>query len=224
MLSAFVGRFKRKPTMDRYEETFDTWNNIASIYQEKFMGLSLYNDTYNFICSSIDKPKAKLLEIGCGPGNITKYLLSQRPDFEIFGIDIAPNMIELAKRNNPTAEFAVMDSRQISKLVEKYDGIVVGFCLPYLSPTESNELISNSYDLLNTNGLIYLSFVEGNPDKSDFKVGSGGRVYFQYHNLDDLKTQLIKTNFEQLETFKIKYKTSETEFDIHTILTAKKAL
>lgn len=208
--------------MDRNKETFDTWNNIASLYQDKFMNLDLYNDTYDFICSAIATPNAKLLEIGCGPGNITKYLLSQRPDFDIFGIDIAPNMIELAKKNNPTANFAVMDSREIKNLNKKYDGIIVGFCLPYLSPTESNELISNSYDLLNENGLIYLSFVEGNPEESDFKVGSGGRVYFHYHNLDDLITQLKKSNFDQLEIFKVKYKTSETEFDIHTILTAKK--
>lgn len=208
--------------MDRNKETLDTWNNIASLYQDKFMDLDLYNDTYDFICSAIATPNAKLLEIGCGPGNITKYLLSQRPDFDIFGIDIAPNMIELAKKNNPIANFAVMDSRQIKSLDKKYDGIIVGFCLPYLSPTESNELISNSHDLLNENGLLYLSFVEGNPDKSDFKVGSGGRVFFHYHNLDDLITQLTKSNFDQLETFKIKYKTSETEFDIHTILTAKK--
>lgn len=208
--------------MDRNKETFDTWNNIASLYQDKFMNLDLYNDTYDFICNTIATPNAKLLEIGCGPGNITKYLLSQRPDFDIFGIDIAPNMIELAKKNNPTANFAVMDSREIKNLDKKYDGIIVGFCLPYLSPTESNELISNSYDLLNENGLLYLSFVEGNPEESDFKVGSGGRVYFHYHNLDDLITQLKKSNFDQLEIFKVKYKTSETEFDIHTILTAKK--
>ncbi len=146
--------------MDRYKETFDTWNNIASIYQDKFMELGLYNDTYNYICNSIEKPKAKLLEIGCGPGNITKYLLSKRPEFDIFGIDIAPKMIELAKMNNPKAHFAVMDSRQINKLETKYDGIIAGFCLPYLSLIESNELISNAYNLLNDNGLIYLSFVE----------------------------------------------------------------
>jgi len=208
--------------MDRYKETFDTWNNVAAIYQDKFMDLDLYNDTYDYICYSVTKQKAELLEIGCGPGNITKYLLTQRPDFDIFGIDIAPNMIELAKKNNPTANFAVMDSRQINSLDKKYDGIISGFCLPYLSQTEGNELISNAYNLLNDNGLFYLSFVEGDPDKSDFKVGSGGRVYFNFHNLDDLKTQLVKTKFDDIKTFRVKYKTSEMEFDIHTILTAKK--
>lgn len=208
--------------MDRYKETFETWNKVAALYQDKFMGLDLYNETYDHICKSIDKPQAKLLEIGCGPGNITSYLLSKRPDFDIFGIDIAPNMVQLAKLNNPTANFAVMDSREIGGLDTKYDGLIAGFCLPYLSQTESHELISTAYHLLNDNGLIYLSFVEGDPGQSDFKEGSGGRVYFYFHDLEDLKAQLIKTKFEGLEVFKVKYKTSGTTFDIHTIVTAKK--
>lgn len=208
--------------MDRNKETFDTWNKVSHIYQDKFMDLDLYNDTYDYICNSVTKYNAKLLEIGCGPGNITKYLLKQRPDFDIFGIDFAPNMIELAKRNNPTANFTVMDCRQIISLNQKYDGIIGGFCLPYLTQTESNELILNSFDLLNDNGLIYLSFVEGASDKSDYKVGNAGRVYFNFHNLNNLKSKLIKTKFNQIKTFRVKYKTSETESEIHTILTAKK--
>ena len=43
-------------------------------------------------------PNSKIWEIGCGPGNITKYILSKLPDLNIFGIDIAPNRIELAKK------------------------------------------------------------------------------------------------------------------------------
>ncbi len=208
--------------MDKYTETFETWNKSASIYQDKFMDLNIYNDTYDYICNAIDKPNAKLLEVGCGPGNITKYLASKRPDFDILGIDIAPNMINLAKLNNPSANFAVMDSRQIKNLNTKYDGIIIGFCLPYVSQTESNKLIADSYDLLNNNGLIYLSFVEGEADKSGFKESTGGRVYFHYHNLEHLKSQLVKTNFQELNTFKVQYRTSESDFETHTIITAIK--
>ena len=85
----------------------------------------------DLICNAVIKNKATILEIGCGPGNITKYLLSKRPDFNIFGIDIAPNMIELSKINNPKANFAVMDSRNISTIETKYDAMVCGFCLLY---------------------------------------------------------------------------------------------
>lgn len=209
--------------MDRYKETFETWNKVASLYQDKFMDLDLYNDTYDIVCNSITKNKAKLLEIGCGPGNITKYLLSKRPDFDIFGIDIAPNMIELAKKNNPTASFAIMDSRQIDDIKTKYDGIVCGFCLPYLSQIDSIKFITDCYKLLNENGLIYLSFVEGDPSKSDFQVGSSGdRSYFYFHNLDVLKTQLVDSKFDEIKTFKVEYEKSESGIEIHTILTAKK--
>ncbi|MBL7743793.1 MAG: class I SAM-dependent methyltransferase [Chitinophagaceae bacterium] len=209
--------------MDKYRETFETWNKVALLYQDKFMDLDLYNDTYDFICNSITRSNAKILEIGCGPGNITKYLLSERPDFDIFGIDIAPNMIELAKKNNPSASFAVMDSRHINEIKTKYDGIVCGFCLPYLSQTDSWKLITDCYDLLNENGLIYISFVEGDPIKSDFQVGSSGdRTFFYYHNSDDLKEKLIESKFDELNTFKVYYKKSEKAIDIHTILTAKK--
>jgi len=209
--------------MDRYKETFETWNKVASLYEDKFMDLDLYNDTYDFICNSIIKDNAKILEIGCGPGNITKYLLSKRPDFDIFGIDIAPNMIELAKKNNPKAKFAIMHSRQIDNTKTKYDGIVCGFCLPYLSQNDSMKLITDCCKLLNENGLIYLSFVEGDPKKSDFQVGSSGdRSYFYFHNLNDLKTQLVESNFDELKIFKVEYKKSETEIDFHTIVTARK--
>jgi SAM-dependent methyltransferase len=209
--------------MDPYKETFETWNKVASLYQEKFMGLDLYNDTYDLICNAVIKNKATILEIGCGPGNITKYLLSKRPDFNIFGIDIAPNMIELAKINNPKANFAVMDSRNISEIETKYDAIVCGFCLPYLSETDSQKLIFEANYLLNDSGFLYLSFVEGDPNKSGFQAGStGDRSYFYYHNLDQLKTQLLENSFEDLKIFKVEYKKSEKEQDIHTIITAKK--
>ena len=211
--------------MDKYQVTFETWNKVASLYQDKFMDLDLYNDTYDFICNSITSDRATILEIGCGPGNITKYLLSERPDFDIFGIDIAPNMIELAKNNNPTASFAIMDSRKIDEIKTTYDGIVCGFCLPYLSQKDSRKLITDSYNLLNENGLIYISFVEGDPNKSGFQIGSSGdRIYFYYHNLDDMKTQLFENKFNELKVFRVDYKKSETEKDIHTVLIAKKNL
>lgn len=208
--------------MDKYEETFETWNNIAALYEQKFMGLDLYNDTYDYICNAVSKPHATLLEIGCGPGNIAKYLLSKRPDFDILGIDIAPNMVELAKKNNPTANFAVMDSRQISTLHKKYDAIVCGFALPYLSPTESQQLMLDAYDLLYEGGLLYLSFVAGDPTQSDFKVGSGGRVFFYFHDLNELKKQLSDAGFDNIITYSVEHKRSEAEMEMHTIVTATK--
>lgn len=211
--------------MDNYKETFETWNKVAALYQEKFMDIDLYNHTYDEVCKLITPNNAKLLEIGCGPGNITKYLLAKRTDFDIFGIDIAPNMIELARKNNPTVSFAIMDSRIIHELKGKYDGIVCGFCLPYLSETDVVKLINDCYTLLNENGIIYLSFVEGNPEKSGFQTGSSGdRAYFYFHTLDFILQQLLNNNFTQIQTHKIEYTKSDSEMDIHTVLIANKSV
>jgi len=209
--------------MDSYKETFDTWNKVASLYQDKFMNLELYNETYDFICNSIAKENAALLEIGCGPGNITKYLLHKRPDFKILGTDIAPNMIALAQKNNPTANFAVMDSRAIDQLTTTFDGIIIGFCLPYLSPADTEKLIADANSLLHEDGFVYVSFVEGDPAKSGFLTAStGDRTYFYYYDLKKLKEQFIANGFEILQLFKVEYERSATEKEIHTILTAKK--
>ncbi len=64
--------------MDKYQETFQTLNKVAKIYQDKFMNLGLYNDSYDNFLDLITKANASVLEIGCGPGNITKYLLTKK--------------------------------------------------------------------------------------------------------------------------------------------------
>ena len=211
-----------KDLTEKYKETFETWNKVANLYEEKFMDLDLYNSTYDNFCNLLKTKNPDVLEIGCGPGNITKYIISQRPDFNILGIDVAPNMIRLAKKNNPTASFEVMDIRSIGKLNKKFNGIVCGFLIPYLSETDRNELISNCSKLLAEKGILYLSFVEGQYEQSKYLKGSdGSQMYFYYHELDIIESELINNGFQLLNIDIIKYKKQE-EVENHTILIAKK--
>src|SRR5690349_18694421 len=99
--------------MDRTKMAVDIFNKHAQIYQHKYMDVSMYHDTLDAFCNSIPKHNAQILEIACGPGNITQYLLQQRPGFNILGTDLAPNMLELARANNPEAKFKEMDGRNI---------------------------------------------------------------------------------------------------------------
>jgi SAM-dependent methyltransferase len=209
--------------MDYTKETFETWNKLASLYEEKFMHLDLYNETYDLVCELLPIKNAKILELGCGPGNITKYILSKRPDFNIYGLDSAPNMIELAVKNNPTANFHVMDCREIHEIKDSFDGVVCGFIVPYLSPLEAEKLVADVNQLLENNGLFYLSFVEGDALKSGFKTTStGDRSYFFYHEMDEIFKHLIQSSFEILKVFNVDYKISENEFETHTIIMSRK--
>ena len=49
--------------MDSYKETFETWNKVAQMYQDKFMDLDLYNETYDLFCDTIVTENSKILDL-----------------------------------------------------------------------------------------------------------------------------------------------------------------
>lgn len=209
--------------MSHHEETLNTWNKVAQLYQEKFMDLDMYNESYAIFCDAIVKSNASILEIGCGPGNITKQLFRLRNDISIYGIDFSETMIGLAQKNNPTAQFEVMDARNILKLNKTFDGIIAGFCLPYLSGEESIQLIADASMLLNKNGVLYVSFVEGLPTQSGFHASStGDRTYFYFHELINITKGFIDAGFEAPQMLHVHYGDVNSKQEIHTILIAKK--
>ncbi len=210
--------------MDPYEITFQTYHKIAKLYQDKFMDMSLYDESYNRICELVENKNAKILEVGCGPGNITKYLLKNRPDFEILGVDMAEGMIELAKLNNPTARFELMDARSIEKITHKFDAIVIGFCVPYLSKEDCRKLIHDCSNLLNDKGLLYFSLVEGDYLKSGWETNNKGidSVYFYYHELEYLQMYLEKYNFENVELMYVDYTQNTKKESKHLIIISNK--
>lgn len=210
--------------MDRYQATFKTWDKLAATYQEKFMDLDLYNDTYDRFCEWVSQPGAKIFEIGCGPGNVTRYLLAKRPDYKIKAIDIAPSMLELAKHNNPTVDFEVMDCREIDTVTSKFDAVVCGFCLPYLSKDDCRKFIKDCNNLLVPGGVLYFSAIEGDYDKSTYETSSNGAhtMFVYYHEESYLSQYLSENNFEKVEIFRKHYFKADSASSTHIIFIARK--
>jgi ubiquinone/menaquinone biosynthesis C-methylase UbiE len=203
--------------MDKYQQTFDTWNKLAGLYQEKFMHLDLYNESYDQLCQSLPT-KAEVLDVGCGPGNITRYCLNKRPDLHITGIDTAPAMIELAKQNNPAANFQLMDAREIKALHKSFDAIIAGFCIPYLDKKDLRLFLESCATVLNTGGCLYLSFVEGEHDRSGIKESSSGdSVLFHYYTLVELRQFLASYGFVEQGAFETPYPNQPVP-DLHRML------
>lgn len=206
-------------TMDQYDESLITWNKLADLYQEKFMDLDIYNESYDQFCGSIPKQQASILDIGCGPGNTTRYLLKKRPDFIVTAIDNAPNMIALAQMNNPSAFCKVLDTRNLHDLTDKFDGILAGFVLPYLSESDIRKFLFDSRNILCRQGMLYFSFVEGDPAQSEFKCRSNGdRIFFNYHSINFIKMCLAETKFQDPTVLRVCYQQSPTVSEYHTII------
>lgn len=210
---------------DRVKETIETYNISAKAYQDKFMDMDLYNDTFDTFCDLIKKNNAEIFEIATGPGNVVKYIHWRRPDFKVFGIDLSSDMVTLAKQNNPEADFVVMDCREIHAINRKFDGILCAFCLPYLSKEESWKLISDASLLLEPNGVLYISTMEGDYTKSGYETTSfsgDNRVFIYYHQADYISDSLSELGFEVLDLQRKKYPEPDGNFSTDIIFIARK--
>ncbi len=189
---------------DKSQQASAIFNKYAEAYQEKFMDISLYEGPLNIFCNLITKEAAKVLDLACGPGNITKFLLSKKPGWSVLGIDLAPNMVSLARDNNPAASFEVMDCRTIAALTQKFDAVVAAFCLPYLSKEETNKLITDVNHLLNEGGVFYLSTMEDDYTKSGYETSSkGDQIFMHYYEARYLINEMEKNNISIVETSRI---------------------
>lgn len=209
--------------MDHAKIASGIFNKHATAYMNKFMNVDLYADSFNLFCDAIKKQNPSVLEIACGPGNISKYLLARKNDFKILGLDLAPNMIDLAKQNNPAAEFKVMDGREISSLNKNFDAVMCGFCLPYLSMQETHKLISDCSALLFSGGIFYISTMEDEYSNSGFRKGSQGDEIFMHYYLEkDLRAPLLQNDFKIINTQRVKSEMADGSLVTDLIIIAQK--
>lgn len=210
--------------MKQTENVGELFSRYAESYQESFMNLTLYDDTYDAFCSLIEKEKPHIFEIGCGPGNITRYLLSRRPDFRIKATDLASGMIDLARKNVPEAVFSELDCRDLDLLNTHFDGIICGFCIPYLSEESCRKLIVDCARLLNKDGIAYFSLIEDDYEKSGFKPTSDGKsgcpIY--YYKEQQLQEWLAESGFKTAFVRRKQFERPSDGISVHLILIVKK--
>src|SRR5436309_9013306 len=65
------------------------------------------------LLARVDAPAPRrVMDLGCGPGNLTTLLRARWPQAEIRGLDSSPEMIERARSVDPTIDFQVGDLRR----------------------------------------------------------------------------------------------------------------
>lgn len=186
------------------------------------MDVSAYVPELDNFINLLPHPFPSVLEIACGPGNLTKYVISKIEGLKFLGIDLAPKMIELAKLNCPQADFNVMDCRQINSLPQKFDGVIVGFCLPYLNKNEASKLIDDIAKLLNDGGIVYISTIEGSYTNSRFKEAStGDEVFVYYYESKEIEDWISQAGLTLLTKRRVLV-ASNPHQDIDLVLIAKK--
>lgn len=177
----------------------------ADEYRDKYMDVTQYAATLDLFSNKISRKGAAVLELACGPGNMTRYLLDIRPDLRILATDLSPKMLDLARAANPEAEFTLMDSREIKAMGRKFDAVFCGFLLPYLSKEEAIRLIADAAGVLEPGGGLYLSTMEDDYSRSGFQRSSSGydELYMYYHEAEYLVRAMEDSGMKVLELQRI---------------------
>ena len=180
------------------------------------------------------KKGMKILDLGCGAGRTTRVLKDM--GYDVVGVDIVRELIELAKKNHPHIDFRVQDACQINFPDNSFDLTFFSFNgFDYIYPQERRfQAIREIRRILKKDGLfIYSSHNAWNIPRTKMSIITFFRnllklkIFTNYrlerHKMGDLITyyghpfkeikNLKKNNFQFVDIFGLgRVKNSKNKF------------
>ena len=111
-------------TSEEYKKlSVKEFSKAAEIYESMY---KICKRDYPDVIEEIEKePFETLLDAGCGPAPILLRLTKKHTNKEFFGIDLTPQMIERAKKQNlPNTTFVIGDCENLPFEANSFDVIV----------------------------------------------------------------------------------------------------
>ncbi|MBL8063403.1 MAG: methyltransferase domain-containing protein, partial [Anaerolineales bacterium] len=96
---------------NRIAQKRDTWRGMGGWYHKRLL------EIYKFLVS----PNQRILEIGCGMGNLIANL---RPSHGL-GVDFSAEMLARGKQRHPEIEYHHLDAHDLSSLEGRFDIIIL---------------------------------------------------------------------------------------------------
>jgi 2-polyprenyl-3-methyl-5-hydroxy-6-metoxy-1,4-benzoquinol methylase len=207
--------------MDKTAVTISAYNESAEKFAAKFMDFAPYKSRILHFQKKYASQATSVIDLGCGPGNVAKIFCDQKPDYEITGIDLSEEMVRLARLNVPNGEFHVGDLRCID-LQNTYDIAIASFCIVHLSNEETEQFIQRLSNIVNPNGYLYLSFMEGNAAHYESTGFSQKHIYFNYFKRASIIKLLGSAGFEIKEITEQNYEENDGEITKDLFVIAQK--
>jgi cyclopropane fatty-acyl-phospholipid synthase-like methyltransferase len=184
--------------MDKTAITIQSFDATANAYARRFADCSAYAPALNEFCTLLPRG-ARVLDVGCGPGNVARFLLDSRPDLRVTGIDLSPAMVHHFRDVVPEATAQVEDIRHLERLDSEFDALVASFCLPFLTHEEASDFIETLAQLSCVGAPLYLATMQGEGQGLE-KTSFGGQrdFFFNYYARTFIDALLDAKGFEVL--------------------------
>lgn len=201
------------------------FHQFADTYASRHSNQDQYLEAIQSFCAPLVNTAAPvLLELGCGPGNLSAYLLRVLPHARLTGIDVAPGMIDIAKNAVPGAQFIVADVRDASTWPGVIHGLVAGFVTPYLSPAETQHLIHLASERMPAGAMIYLATMDA-PETQLIEVPTSTGEYYAlltFYAASDLKSWLNSAGFHIRQEWTFEQEKSYVPGSVDLLIVAEK--
>lgn len=140
-------------------------------------------------------PASAALDVGCGPGHVGGYL--REAGLDITGVDLSPNMIELARRLNPEIRFEVADMRRLTAADGTFGGIAAFYSVIQIPREEVPAVLREIRRVLIPSGLLLVA-VHGGSGIVSTQEFMGRQVPFEatLFEKDELVDLITAARFE----------------------------
>ena len=142
-----------------------------------------------------------VLDVGCGPANLSKWIVQHVPQAQITGIDISENMLSIAKEEIPHGNFLLLDQEEILSLDQTFTHLILGFNLPYLQQDKLQIFLSHCAQLLTPHAHLFLATMVDNETKTELVTNSkGDSTYITTYDRNTIQDALSAHQFNMIHT------------------------
>lgn len=107
------------------------------------------------------KKESTILDVGTAIGDYPKYLTEKcDKNFHVIGIDSSENMIHVARKNAPKADFKVMDMRYLDFPKNTFDAIICLATLIHVNDEEALKILDKFDLMLKQEGIVIINVME----------------------------------------------------------------
>lgn len=143
-----------KQVKNHFEEEAEEFDQLIKTI------IPFYEDMVNALVLSLPfhpQEQIKILDLGCGTGNISQNIKEKFPQASITAVDLAENMIKIAKTKlapYDDIEYIRADFRDL-EFQEEYDAVVSSLALHHMSPEEQRLFYNQIFRFLKEGGVFY---------------------------------------------------------------------
>ena len=143
-----------------------------------------------------NKDKGKMIDLGCGPGQTTRFL-AECGVINIIGTDLSPQMVAKARELSPGLEFRTADMLNIGLADESFASAVAFYAIVHFTTAQLKVAFGEICRILKPNGQFLLSFHIGDEviHRDEF-FGEEVDVDFYFFKTEDVLEQLKQTGFK----------------------------